>query len=247
MADLLFDHAFTTDQNHYFLNSLGKNGFKIEEDTVNHPNSICRFIKFNNQKYLEFISAPNQSSADKMPGLSFCSDRNLLKIQKKLNLKGIESRFEHRNYDWESNSSDYLPGWNFLTFKNLPFRTILPWVTEYELRVGVKRRKNPIIKHPNRVSSIAGLHFELNSKGESYFEKLLGRKIKDKIEFKDGMTFYFSQGRLNLFKNVILESENFNHTTKYFSESNLQKWNGKLSIRVLNTSKNKRMWDLIIV
>ena len=78
VKSVVYDHAYTLDDNHKFLKELGQLGFKIDEMIVEHPGkAICRFLKFQNSKknqkqYLEFVSVKGaQREKHNHAGLSF--------------------------------------------------------------------------------------------------------------------------------------------------------------------------------
>jgi hypothetical protein len=246
MTKLYFDHTFTTDQNHKFLKKLEKHGFTLETKMTEHPDAKCRFIKFNNFQYLEFASVLDTTKFESA-GMSFGYAGKLKNFNQTLLKKGLHTKFTHRNYDWAINSKDYLPGWNFVSFQKLGFKTIYPWITEYELRPEMKERPKHIADHPNGVNHIVGHEFQINSKGREFFEALLARKIKDNYEFKDGVIFYFEEGRKNLHKNVVLKSDNFKLAAKFFKPKQIVDWKGREAIHIENPSGNERMWGIYII
>jgi hypothetical protein len=246
MTKLYFDHTFTTDHNHKFWKKLEKYGFNLESNLVKHPDANCRFIKFNNFKYLEFVSTKDLTKFESA-GFSFGYSGKLKAFNVSLIKKGIKTKFTHRNYDWATNSKDYLPGWNFVTFQKLGFKTIYPWITEYELRPGMKERPKHISKHPNGVNHIVGHEFQINDKGRQFFESLLGKKIKDKFVFKDGITLYFTKGPKNLHKNVILKADKLSQTLSCFPKKCLGEWQGQNAIIIANPCENERMWGIVVL
>jgi len=246
VTKLYFDHTFTTDQNHKFMKKLERYGFTLEPNTTEHPGAKCRFIRFNDRKYLEFASVADLSKFESA-GMSFGYAGKLKTFNQTLIKRRIVTKFEHRNYDWATNSKDYLPGWNFVTFEKVGFKTMYPWITEYELRPGMKERPLHVANHANGVNHIVGHEIMVNKKGREFFQALLGKKLKDKFEFKDGITFYFHDGPKNLHKSVILKANSFNQAAKYFKQRQLVQFRGQQAIYIENPSKNERMWDLIIV
>ncbi len=136
MSKLYFDHCFTLDQNHRLLKKLERLGFTLRPTATEHPGGhVCRFIMFKGKvrnQYLEFVHTRPGGDAYSHPGISFGYKGPLESYFKRIK-KTLPSEFVHRNYDWKADSKTRLPGWNFLTFKHLGFRTLLPWLTEYEL------------------------------------------------------------------------------------------------------------------
>ena len=80
-----------------------------------------------------------------------------------------------------------------------------------------------------------------------FFKLLLGKKINDKFEFKDGITLYFTKGSKNLHKNVILKADKLSKTSSYFPQKNRGEWQGQKAIIINNPCENERMWGMIIL
>lgn len=208
LKHLRFDHTYTRDDNHKFLEILAKRGFTKSKNATVHPGGLtCRFVRFRpgtNKKYnyLEFVSTSKGRRGYKMPGLSFRYERPLSELHHALENK-IETKLSHRNYDWKENSRKRMPGWNFLDFKNIGLRGFLPWVTEYEDEPGVKY-KFPILKHKNRAQAISEIHFDINKKGRRFFESLFGVKIKSSITLACGTIFHFKDAVGNKMKTIVI-------------------------------------------
>lgn len=243
--NIYFDHTYTGDQGHQLWKKLGRLGFTLDKLEVKHPNDSCRFILFEKPSYLEFIHSSGQKYAKKCPGFSFGVRSDLKSFFNKLKKKKIDCTFMHRNYDWAKNDKDYLPGWNFVDFKNFGIRTFFPWITEYEQDPAVKVRKR-WAKHPNAVSHIIGHEFVINERGEKFFSNLLGTKIQDKVILSCGTILYFSRGQTNFHSKVILGSKNLKKTKTFMAKLKVIDFCGKDGILIPNPSSNKRMWDIII-
>lgn len=244
--NIYFDHTFTGDQNHSFLKKLKKMGFKVNDFMVKHPNADCRFLYFGKGSYLEFIHTPDENKILKRPGFSFGAKKNLEALFKKYKKSGLNCSFTHRNYNWHVNKKDYLPGWNFLEFKKIGFKTFYPWFTEYEPNPNSKRKFTQI-KHPNCVTGIWGHEFVVNQSGRDFFRRVLGTKIQDKIILNCGTSFYFKEGRTNFHSKVILKTSNFKKTNSYIKRADLINFEGRDGILIENPSPNMLMWDLLII
>ncbi len=241
--NIYFDHAYTGDQNHSFLMQLKKYGFKVTDFLVKHPNLDCRFLYFGKGSYLEFVHSPTK--VVKIPGFSFGAKKDLKKLYERYTQSGLSCTFYHRNYNWQENKKDHLPGWNFIEFKNKGFRTFYPWFTEYEPNPNSKRKFTPV-KHPNGVTGICGHEFIVNKVGRAFFEKILETKIKNEITLKCGTTFYFSDGLTNYHSRVILSTSSLKKSMTYMKKAELVSFEKKDAILIKNPSPN-RMWDLLIV
>ena len=71
----------------------------------------------------------------------------------------FDPEYVHKNYDWIKNSTDYLPGWNFVSFKKELVQDLYVWLTEYEPSEE-KERNNPFdpeeYAHKNTAKHILG-------------------------------------------------------------------------------------------
>lgn len=239
---VFFDHCYTIDQKHIFLKKLAKLGFAIDDVTVNHPNSSCRFILFPNDRYLEFVYTSNPKRSLK-PGIAFGSSSSLEAKKEKLQKLGLQCEFEHRNYNWKENNKDRLPGWNYVLFKSLGIRTFYPWFNSYD----PPRRPKTLKDHPNKVIDIIGHEFAVNEKGIEFFSKILGVSIKDKTVLRNGETFYFKKGKTNLYTKVILSSSNLKKTKSFMKSAEDVEYEGKQGLLIRNPLQNNRMWEIVIV
>ncbi len=243
---IFFDHAYSGDQNHSFYKQLHKMGFTISEFMVKHPNSDCCFLYFGKGSYLEFVHNPDKNKILKKPGLSFAVRNNLEALLEKYKRIGLKCVFSHRNYNWRENNKDHLPGWNFLEFKKLGFRTFFPWFTEYEPNPNSKRKFIPV-KHPNSVTGIWGHEFVINERGRDFFQGILGTKIKKKVTLDCGTVFYFKEGKNNHHSKVILKTKNIKKTSSFMKGADTISFDGRDGILIRNPSKEQWMWDILII
>jgi hypothetical protein len=242
MSKILFDHTYTYDSDFIFLEKLKHLGFTQAQRVTEHPGAICKFIYFNDKKYLEFVH-PTEESSFCAPGLSLKYDGPLIDLYKRLIKKGAPVVYKHRNYNWKENDTDHLPGWNFLSFKKWPLKTMYLWFTENES--SPDSRKVPIkMKNPNSLNIIHGHEFSINKIGREIFELYLGKKLKDKIELGNETVFYFKEGKTNYHNSVILKFENIKKSLSFLREDRIF---DEKSCRLINPSDSKRMWDLKIL
>jgi hypothetical protein len=221
--NLNFDHSYCVDEKFKYWKRLEKLGFNLATYEVAHPDAKCRFIYFKDMQYLEFLSSSYSKPLPNQSGLSFSYSGELQTLQLKYQKVGLFPELTHRNYNWQENNKDYLPGWNFLTFNKVNFRTILVWFTHYEKS---SSRKAKYVPHPNGVNRIIGHEFVINDKGRAFFSKILGCTIKDKIHLNENMTLYFKKGRTNRHEYVHLQADNSKKSNKYFKHYQKQEANG---------------------
>lgn len=249
--NLYFDHSYTQDKNHRFLMRLERLGFTISSETMEHPGgAVCRFILFNaknprKRNYLEFVHTKPGHKAKTIAGFSFGYANGLEKFHKKIKKK-IPSKYIHRNYNWKEDSRNRHPGWNFLTFKNPGIKSFYPWITEYERPKGwsPKKRKTPR-PHANKIDSIVGFEFEINSSGAKFFKNMCGRKNESVLKFGQGVKFYFNEGRSTKIKNVILHSPNLKNFIKKYKVDGEITFQGRPAALIKNP--DPKMWNIIII
>ena len=244
---IFFDHCYTPDQNHRFLKRLESLGFTLNPDTVEHPGkSFCRFIMFRcpeisgrKFQYLEFIHIGAKKPRS-YSGLLLGYAGSLKKFAEKLTSR-IDVEFTHKNYNWKENSKDYLPGWNFLSFKNIGIRTMHTYFVQYEK--GAKRHKRPVQKHSNGVESIYAVEFEVDKRGRSFFQKIFGSRWGEKIKAQN-VLFSFTVGKRNDIRRVILKSKNIDKFIASYDIDEEIVWNGRRGALIKNPS-NK--WDIVVI
>jgi hypothetical protein len=246
--DIFFDHTFTEDLNHQFVDTLEEIGFSPEEKIVEHPGQLfCKFIKFGKQ-YLEFADSKEGGIGIERPGISLGAKSLDLYKKKIKNDTSLEFEFIHKNYNWKENRSDSLPGWNFLVFKNTNLKSFEQWFIEYEARPDSSQfSSSKVQNHPNGVTAIKGVEIELNPSGVKFFEQVFGERVKEEMILPDGFTFYFRfHERDNRYISVVLKTHDFNKTKSFIKDPELIDYQGSPSIRVKNPRSKTCMWDLII-
>lgn len=184
---ITFDHAFNYIHSVREYSDIETLGFNIDIDNVvNHPGKRqCRFLKFKNERYLEFIHCTDLNEFLKLennilnednlpiPGLSGKTISTNLRDLKSHYINTFSSwgaYFIHQNYDWEQDSSKDLPGWNFLLLRSQMIKNIYLWITEYEHDPNWSKKDfNP---HPNGLNEIIGaaIIFQSESEKNSFTE-----------------------------------------------------------------------------
>ncbi|MFX3675818.1 MAG: hypothetical protein ACN6I6_02175 [bacterium] len=239
--NIRFDHSYTKDQSHKLLKKLMKLGFSKIKFDVEHPGKhFCSFIEFNNpigsRTYLEFIHTGRGGSMISSPGISFGYEKNLEGYFKRLKKNcSFEPQYSHKNYNWKENSEDILPGWNFITFKKLGFRTIEPWFTEYE---SPRKKRKHQISHSNNTNQLSGGELVLNPKGADFIEAVLKVKIKDKFSLADGTIWKVKKGAVNRMERINLRASSLKAFPK--------KLHIDTGIVLIKNPSGEKFWDICI-
>lgn len=248
---IYFDHCYTQDHNHRFLAKLRKKGFTMASHKMEHPGGLlCKFIGFKASsprkiQYLEFVHTAKGNTPEKIPGVSFAAKGSVERLyHRRKNAKFLRTSFMHRNYDWKKDSKSRLPGWNFVMFKNMGFRSLWPWLTEYEKRPNAKKKPSSDFKHANHVVGIEALKFEVNPAGERFFKTICGKK-GDLLRLPCGTRFYFRKARVTRLKYVVLKSRNLKAFIKKYKPDRLIEHEGKPAALIENPNPN--MWSVLVV
>lgn len=245
------DHSYLEDKNFKFFKHLGKVGFNLDSEMVEHPGkAFCKFISVqsgNSKKnyYLEFIHIGKGGIEETVPGLSFNYLSNLEGFSKKLS-KITAIDFNHKNYDWKINSTDVLPGWNMLNFKRKPIQNVFTWFTEYEPDLRKKKIKKPKV-HPNSVYSIHGIKLILTKKSKKQLESILFKKLSSKNKLSDGTFLYIEEGKQDRFVTVILNCKSLKKLKNFLLKYSSSIFEDKESVIISNFSKIQHMWNLTII
>jgi hypothetical protein len=245
-----FDHSFSVDHGFAFRKKLGRAGFKLSDHMVEHPGkSFCRFIsmpitKKSGRQYLEFVHIGKGGEDYGLPGLSLGALESLEPFAKKLNSKKITAQFAHKNYEWKKNSTDRLPGWNFITFPKHKSK-IFTWLTEYEYS---KKRKNRLKKHsnhPNKVFKIVAIDVAFDAQDIHLLSKLCGKPKGHQFVLDCGVPLTYSKAKVSKMKAIVLASKDLKRLVQKFEWDDLTTYNGQPAVRISNP--DKRMWDVLIV
>jgi hypothetical protein len=231
-----FDHAFTADPKHRFHKRLESLGFKLGLPEVEHPDKhFCRFLAFRESfdelpVYLEFIDARDPKKPVQFPGVSFRSLGPLQKQIRPLIKRGLAPNFVHKNYEWKRDSSSRLPGWNFVTFKELGFQSLFPWITEYEPKTGgsKNRERIPVQRHPNGIRRIKAVEIDVDAEGRAFFERLLARKLTRTVRAPGGQEFYFRAASATRLRAIVLERQSRMLQFSYWDSDDAINYGGAL-------------------
>lgn len=259
LKNIIYDHAYTSDKNHRFLKELEKLGFRLEKNTVEHPGkAFCRFICFTGLKgerlqYLEFVDVRSRKMQQRRtyPGLSFRYLKDLKAYYEKLKRKqSLRPEFEHKNYEWKTNSKDHLPGWNFMTFKHKPMRSIFPWFTEYESkskRAG--KGKSPLTKvvHPNGAFEIAAVEISATPKALKFFSAILGTKIDRDVPLANGVKVCFERSSQTRLRRILIRVKSLKKFENFLGRSTLKIEKTSRGYLIKNPQKSSWFHDLEIV
>ncbi|MBI2363178.1 MAG: hypothetical protein HYV15_07330 [Elusimicrobia bacterium] len=246
-----FNHCYTPDPGHRFHSSLGRRGFSLHPNTVEHPGqSRCRFIMFmaadgRTRVYLEFISKPGRKHEP--PGLSFAVRGSLKGYYLGLGKTSfLRPRFKHRNYAWkERGTKERLPGWNFLTFgRKCP--GIFIWFTESEPSpemTKMLRKTRHLVRHANGVGPLVGIDFSVNAAGRRYFEGLLGRRLDKPIVLPCGTEVSFTPARRTAFRAVVLRARGF---PRFLKEARPDRVEVRDGLRTAVLTNPAGSWDMVV-
>lgn len=248
---IFVDHCYNVDQGHKFFKKLGKLGFTLDKNIMEHPGkAYCKFIIFKGDNprkrfYLEFVSIGKGGSAFLTPGLSFGFESKLALFHKKINSK-LPSKFWHKNFQWKENSQDHLPGWNFIEFNKPIIKDTNIWFTEYE--ISDKRKKLKVPNHKNAISSLHGIILTVTPTSKKKLEILLGSKIKDHKVLMDGVTIYLKNGKRDQFESIILNSDNLEKSKEVIGRSGKKITILGEEMLQIQPPKNKNVpnWNLLV-
>lgn len=243
-----FDHSYCADHNYRFFKRLERSGFKLSKQMEEHPGKhFCRFIFFDlaplpGFRYLEFIHVKKGGELVRKPGMSFASTSPLKPFHAKLKKKGLVSEYKHKNYNWKQNSTDNLPGWNFITFKRRS--NIFTWLTEYE---SVNEKPHPVfkIKHPNKAHKIVAFEIVFTKEELSFYTKVLGSPKNNVFILACGTEIHYSVGKAPRLKRIIVGTTNLSRFVKKYPWDELTTWKNQPGATIKNP--NPKMWDLTIV
>jgi hypothetical protein len=234
---IYFDHCYSIDEGHNFLNILEGMGFVADHRVTEHPNVMCKFIFFKNNRYIEFVHKLSGSETFTPSGFSFGYSDSINTFKEELETNTtLKTSLVHKNYDWKNNDNDLLPGWDYLNFENTNFPLLHLWFTQYGPR---PNSTFDVPVHPNGATEILGHNFIVNKEGRDFFSTLLNQKIQDEIILNDGTVLHFKDGAKNHHSAVLIHSNE--DLSKYVDGNNLIT-NGSLCIK----NPVKGMWDIVL-
>ena len=249
MKSINFDHSYTEDMGHRFLNTLGRSGFVLAKNEVEHPGKhFCRFIMFRQgsagRVYLEFVRVGKGGKRVDRPGVSLRYGGPLKEYFKSIkSRKGIKAKYIHKNYDWKKDSKSVLPGWNFVTFLRPTFKNVYPWFTEYETYPGKKRLPPP--SHPNTAQGIRGLELHVRGADRPKLEKIFGQKFSGKDVILGGIRLFIEPGRSTRIAALVLECKSLTRFMKLAKIKSTILWRGHKAALIKNPARG--MWDIVVV
>ena len=165
----------------YDLDCLAQAGFQFRPHVSTFAGAQqLRFIDFttcpcleciqvtDHQAYLKFIPPGMTPYA---PGINLGLPEGSLKtiqdFQKEFS--AWEPYLLHENY--EGDPEEWQPGWNYLNFTNEVVPGTFIWITEFEEPYPAS---HPKVSHPNHVTGISGIIFDLNKKDLNNLAALTG-------------------------------------------------------------------------
>ena len=247
MKSINFDHSYTADMGHKFLKSLGKAGFVLAENEVEHPGKhFCRFIMFKHgagRNCLEFIHVGKGGEKVTKPGVSLRYEGPLKEYFESIRKqRGLKAQYIHKNYDWKKDNKSALPGWNFVDFRRPAFKNIFPWFTEYEPRPGKKRALPK--PHPNTAQFIAGMELFVRGADRPKLEKIFGRNFSQKDVRLGDFSLYINSGNSTRISALVVKCASLERFVKVAKIGKKVAWRGKNAIRIKNPAG---MWDILAV
>lgn len=244
-----FDHSFAADQNFKFRNKLGKAGFHLSDHEVEHPGKhFCRFIPFLQKsiagyQYLEFIHTGKGGNFENLPGISFGALSSLKKFDMQLKRSGLKSEFVHKNYNWKENSTDTLPGWNFVTFKRK--MTVYTWMTEYEPLDNGKPGKRKQVRHTNGAHKIVAFDFTMTKEDLKFYAMILGKPKNESFTLECGTKIHFKIGKKTKIDRIVIATKDLNNFIKKYPWDDITSWQNQPAAAIKNP--NPKMWDLLLI
>ena len=189
----VFGHGYQRDDQ----SRLRQAGFKFRSQGTNFAGAqFLRHIDFLRCPYLELIEVRDHQVYEHFvprgmvpysPGINLTMDENggtgIVSLQKKFS--AWEPYILHENY--EGGEHERMPGWNYLNFR----KPILPgtylWLTEYEKPYPATPPKTA---HPNTVTGVSGLLFDLSPHQLKGLSRLTGQPVQEGELTLGGISFY---------------------------------------------------------
>lgn len=244
MTVFKFDHCYSSDKNHQFRTKLGKAGFHLNDNLVEHPGKLfCKFIILPTEdlKYRYYLEFVNNKGRTKMgAGISLSTDDKLIRQMKKLS--SLKPTYIHKNYAWKTNSKDNLPGWNFITF-NKHKSNIFSWLTEYEPSK-LRKRPKKVPRNPNGVDKIKAFIVELTKEDIKLYTAMLGKPKNSTFKTKNGVEIKYKQAKKSVIKSIAVSAPKFTQVVKKFIWDDLIVYENMPAVLIKNP--NKGQWDVII-
>ena len=112
-----------------------------------------------------------------------------------------------------------------------------------------KRKKIPKVpNHKNGVTTIHGIVLVLTPKSKKNLETILGKKIKERVEFKDGTVIYIEPGKKDRYKSIIVCARDLGKVKKIVGRSGkVEMFQGSEVVRIDPPLYDKSLsWNLLI-
>ena len=179
------------------LDYLRQVGFQFrQQDSTFAGAQQLRFIDFSICPCLEYIEVTNHQAYREFipPGMipySLGINLGLAEGVKK-SIQDFQKEFAawdpyllHENY--EGDPEEYQPGWNYLNFTNGVIPDTFIWITECEEPYPAT---HPKTNHPNRVTGVTGLIFDLEEADLTGFSNLTDEPFQEGILGLEGVDIY---------------------------------------------------------
>ena len=181
----------------YDLDSLAQAGFEFRPHVSVYAGAQqLRFIDFvtcpcleciqvtDHQTYLKFVPPGMTPYAPGINlGLTEGSPKTIQDFQE--NFSAWEPYLLHENY--EGDPEERQPGWNYLNFTKEVVPGTFIWITEFEEPLPAS---HPKTSHPNHVTGISGIIFDLDPKDLNNLADLTGLSIQKNSLDLDGLIVY---------------------------------------------------------
>jgi len=250
----IYGHGFDAQQ----ISRLEKLGFIIRPQVSRYMGAqLCRFIDFERGPCLELIQVEdNKAYLDFLPeGMrAYCPGISLV-VPSTETIGDYESKSQHlRPYslhvNYDGNSEALRPGWNYLNFAIPVVKDTFIWLTAYD---EPRPFREHLTSHPNRVTEIAGLVFDLESEDLKELQQLnKGSVSADSFQiggvsvWSDNVLSDFLEGQDKDFplKAIVLRAENLN----YFSSLSENIRHGSFrALPAIHIATSRISWDLVVI
>lgn len=249
MKHIGFDHSYTKDPGHKFFDLLGRCGFALSENKIEHPGKhFCRFILFRpgraGRAYLEFVHVGKGGWRLDRPGVSLRYEGPLKEYFSAIKRqKGVKAKYGHKNYKWKEDSKSKLPGWNFVTFQRPKFKNLFPWFTEYEPNPYKKRTTPPL--HPNTARYICGMELVVRAADRPKLEKIFGKKFAGTEISLGGIKLFVEAGKSTRVSALVVRFKSLKTFLRHAKQGAGTVWRGRNAVRIKNPAMG--MWDILAV
>ena len=250
----VYGHGFDAQQ----VSRLEKLGFNIRPQVSRYMGAqLCRFIDFERGPCLELIQVEDDRVymdflPDGMraycPGISLVVPSTETIGDFKARARHLRPYSLHVNYDGSSEA--LRPGWNYLNFGIPVVKDTFIWLTAYDEPRPIREH---LTQHPNRVTEIAGLVFDLESEDLKELRQL-NRGSLSEGSFQIGGVSVWSKDVLSgvldgqnkdfPLKAIVLRAENLNYFSSLKAHVQQVSFRLQLAIHIITI---RTSWDLVII